>query len=154
MKKIYGIVLAVLLMSCAAKASGNHTADTNGIPILEIDDPFGYKVVVYLWVIVVGLLGGISGYVRKLKNNYSRFSVAEVIGECVISVTVAIFTFWLCEWAHIIGPLQAAIIGISSHMGSRAMFQFENKLISSLKLSKIFLTVGNKLEETENGKSE
>lgn len=154
MKKIYGIVLGSLLLSCAVRASGNHTPDTNGIPILEIDDPFGYKVVVYLWVIVIGLMGGISGYVRKLKNNYTRFSIAEILGECVISVTVAIFTFWLCEWAHIVGPLQAALIGLSSHMGSRALFQLENQLIKNFKLSKFFLTVGNKLEESEDGKSE
>lgn len=154
MKKIYGIVLGSLLLSCTAGASENHTPDTNGIPILEIDDPFGYKVVVYLWVIVIGLMGGISGYVRNLKNNYTRFSIAEILGECIISVTVAIFTFWLCEWAHIIGPLQAALIGLSSHMGSRALYQLENQLTKNFKLSKFFLTVGNKLEESEDGKSE
>lgn len=130
MKKLKGLTLAVLLFSGLSNADGSHSPDTLGIPVLELKDPFGYQLIVYCWVILIGLLGGVSGYIRKLKTNYARFSIAEIVGECVISCLVALITFWLCEAAHIEKALQAAIIGICSHMGSRALFQFENQIVS------------------------
>lgn len=145
MKKLKGITLAILLFSSFSGADGNHSPDTLGIPVLEIKDPFGYQLIVYCWVILIGVLGGVSGYLRKLKNNYARFSIAEIVGECIISCLVALITFWLCEAAHIEKALQAAIIGICSHMGSRAIFQFENQIISKF-LIKFF--------GENNGKSE
>jgi hypothetical protein len=117
---------AVLMFSCLAMLSGESAAD----PIQM--DPFGFKITVYLWVIVVSIIGGITGYVRKLKGKYSRFSIAEVLGECLISAFVGIITFWLCEAADIKGAMQAAFIAISSHMGSRALFKFEQKLFEKL----------------------
>lgn len=137
MKKLKGVVLAILLFSSLSNADGHHTPDTLGISVLEIKDPFGYTIIVYCWVILIGILGGITGYIRKLKNNYARFSIAEILGECVISCLVALITFWLCEAAHIEKALQAAIIGICSHMGSKAIYQFESQIVSKF-LAKFF----------------
>ncbi|MDD2885284.1 MAG: phage holin family protein [Dechloromonas sp.] len=89
-------------------------------------DPLSYELITYVWVIVLSLWGGVSGYVRKMKLGLiSRFSFVELIGEIVLSGFVGVVTFWLCEWSGINPLLSAALIGISSHMGSRAIFMME-----------------------------
>lgn len=89
-------------------------------------DPFSYTLVTYFWVLGISVFGGISAYIRKIRQGIiSRFSLHELIGEMVISAFVGIVTFYLCEYAHIYGALSAALIAIASHMGSRAILIFE-----------------------------
>jgi hypothetical protein len=89
-------------------------------------DPLSYEVATWLWVCGLSFLGGLASYVRKIKTGLiQRFSVMEILGEMVISGFVGILTFFLCESSHAPPMLSAAIIGISSHMGSRAIFIFE-----------------------------
>ncbi|WP_424219414.1 phage holin family protein [Azovibrio sp.] len=45
-------------------------------------------------------------------------------GEVTFSFACLI-TFWLCEAAEIEPLITAALVGISGHMGSRALYQFE-----------------------------
>jgi len=95
--------------------------------VMVIDkDPTSYSLLTYLWVFGMAALGGIAGYIRKIKSGMlSRFSIVELIGEIVISAFVGIITFYLCEYAEIPSVLTAAFIGVSSHMGSRAIFMME-----------------------------
>lgn len=89
-------------------------------------DPLSYTLITYGWVFGISFFGGLAGYLRKVKSGLiNRFSLIELIGEMVISAFVGVMTFYLCEWADIPGPLAAALIGISAHMGSRAIFIFE-----------------------------
>jgi hypothetical protein len=70
--------------------------------------------------------GGIAGYVRKLKQGMSkRFSVTELIGEIVVSSFVGVITYFLCKSSSIDETITAAIVGVSSHMGSRAIYLIE-----------------------------
>jgi uncharacterized membrane protein (DUF4010 family) len=78
------------------------------------------------WVVVLSMLGGIAGYIRKLKQGMTkRFSVTELIGEMVVSAFVGIVTFFLCKSSGFEETLTAAIVGLSSHMGSRAIYIIE-----------------------------
>jgi hypothetical protein len=43
----------------------------------------------------------------------------------VTSAFAGLITFWLCEWAVVHPLLTAALVGISGHMGSRAIFKLE-----------------------------
>ena len=89
-------------------------------------DPLSYTLLTYAWVFALSLFGGFAGYLRKVKAGIiSRFSVHELLGELLISAFVGVMTFYLCDYAQIPGPLSAAFIGISAHMGSRAIFIFE-----------------------------
>jgi len=91
-------------------------------------DPLNYAVLTYVWIIGLSFWGGVSGYVRKLKQGHRNFSIAELVGEICISGFVGIVTFFICEAADIPPVLSAAIIGISSHMGSRAILMSERIL--------------------------
>lgn len=88
-------------------------------------DPLGYEITTYLWVSAIAAWGGIAGYVRKLKRGVSRFSFGELIGDVVISAFVGIITFWGCQAAQINDTFSAALIGITGHMGSRAVYMIE-----------------------------
>ncbi len=89
-------------------------------------DPMSYEMATWAWVGVLSAWGGISSYVRKLRLGVvTRFSLVEIIGEVVISGFVGVVTFFICETSGIPQLLSAAIIGISAHMGSRAIFVLE-----------------------------
>jgi len=49
----------------------------------------------------------------------------EIIGELTTSGFAGVMTFWLCEAADINGLITAVLIGISGHMGGRAIFIIE-----------------------------
>ncbi len=89
-------------------------------------DPFTYSFITYLWVIGLSSWGGIASYMRKVRGNViARFSIAELIGELTISAFVGVITFYLCDYAEFAPALTAALVGISGHMGSRAIFSIE-----------------------------
>lgn len=78
------------------------------------------------WVLTLSTWGGIAGYVRKLKQGMTkRFSLTELIGEIVISSFVGVITYFLCKSSGFDETITAAIIGVSSHMGSRAIYLIE-----------------------------
>jgi len=90
-------------------------------------DPTSYSLITYAWVSGLAMLGGFISYLRKVeKRNPKAFSMMELIGEVAASAFAGIITFWLCEHADIPPLLTAALVGISGHAGSRALFMFEN----------------------------
>lgn len=89
-------------------------------------DPSNYTLLTYLWVILIATWGGAVNFYRKIRDGHSRpFNVVEFIGEIATSAFVGVLTFWMCEAASINPLLTAAMVGISGHMGSRAIWQFE-----------------------------
>jgi len=89
-------------------------------------DPATYSLLTYVWVTGLAILGGIVNFMRKLKEGAVRkFNVTELVGELITSGFVGVLTFWLCEWANTDRLLSALFIGVSGHMGSRAIFLFE-----------------------------
>lgn len=94
-------------------------------------DPTSYTIFTYSWVFGLAIMGGIVNFMRKMQLGYVRvFNVVEFIGECVTAAFAGVLTFWLCESAGISGLVTAAMVGISGHMGSRAIFMFEDWLKS------------------------
>jgi hypothetical protein len=89
-------------------------------------DPTSYSLITYIWVIGLSAWGGIAGYIRRVKTkNLANFSLAELVGEMCISGFVGILTFYFCESAKINQVMAAAFVGISGHMGSRALYFLE-----------------------------
>lgn len=95
---------------------------------MSLKDPQNYSIFTYLWVIGLSVWAGIVSYFRKLRAGL-RFSLMEFIGEVVTSGFVGLLTYWLCEYAGIEQPLNAVLVGISAHMGSRAIWALENMLM-------------------------
>ncbi len=101
--------------------------------IMPEKDPFSYTMLTYFGVIALSSWAGLVSYIRKIRAGHCRFSVAEVIGEICISAFVGVLTFFLCESTEIAPVLTAAFIGISGHMGSRAILIIENILENLIK---------------------
>lgn len=89
-------------------------------------DPANYSMLTYLWVMLIASWGGAVSFYRKTRAGHARpFNIIEFVGEIATSAFVGVLTFWMCEAASINSLISAALIGISGHMGSRAMWQFE-----------------------------
>jgi len=89
-------------------------------------DPLDYTILTYSWVVILSMLGGASSFVLKLKEGKVRaFNITELIGDLVVSAFTGIITFYLCEFSGFEKTLTAALVGISGHMGGRAIHMFE-----------------------------
>jgi len=97
-------------------------------------DPTTYSLVTYAWVFFLSAWGGFINFWGKVKRGDARFlNITELIGELMTSAFAGIMTFYLCEAASIDALLTAAMVGISGHMGSRAIFMFEKWLEDRIK---------------------
>ena len=89
-------------------------------------DPTSYALATYAWVTVLSAWGGLANWLARRRIGVARpYSFTELIGEVVISAFAGILTFWLCEAADLRPLITAALVGISGHMGSRAIYRFE-----------------------------
>jgi len=88
-----------------------------------------FDLITYSWVLGLSLLGGVSSFVRRVRNGETRYSnIVEFIGELVISTFAGLVTFYLCQTANLEGALSAALISVSAHMGTRIIYIFERYL--------------------------
>ena len=91
--------------------------------------PESYSFITYGWVFALAILGGVVSFMRKLQEGHTRvFNLVEFIGEIVTSAFAGVLTFWMCEHANISPLMTAAFVGVSGHMGSRALFMAEGWL--------------------------
>lgn len=114
-------------------------------------DPLNYAIMTYAWVLLISIWGGTAAFIRKVKTRAGgHFSIAEWVGECVISGFVGIITFWLCESSNISPLLSAALIAITAHMGSRALLMGERLLCKQIgRRLGLGLSIDEKSEELE-----
>lgn len=91
-------------------------------------DPTSYSILTYSWVIVLSLWGGLTQHIRRGRPWRGLRTVAELISDLVTSGFSGILTFHLCEAAQFQPLVTAALVGISGHMGSRAIFAIEQLL--------------------------
>ena len=92
-------------------------------------DPTSYSLLTYLWVFGLSSLGGVVSFLNKIKKGHARaFNIAEFVGEISASAFAGVITFWLCENSNISPLVTAAFVGVSGHMGSRAITLFEEWL--------------------------
>lgn len=88
--------------------------------------PFTYELVTYAWVIGLSTVGGLVSWLRRVREGNARaFNLAELVGEIVTAGFAGLLTFWLCEAADMNELVQAVMIAIAGHMGSRTLFLLE-----------------------------
>ena len=91
--------------------------------------PETYSFLTYGWVFALAILGGVVSFMRKMQAGHTRvFNLIEFIGEIVTSAFAGVLTFWMCEHSGLSPLVTAAFVGISGHMGSRAIFMAEGWL--------------------------
>jgi len=86
-------------------------------------------IVAHAWVILLSMLGGVVSYIQKVRSGQcSRFNVTELIGEIITSGFAGLLTYLFCEAAGINLEWTAFMVGVSGHMGARAVMMFERYL--------------------------
>jgi hypothetical protein len=82
-----------------------------------------------LWVGGLSAWGGVSNFLRKRMYGQARpFNLAELFGEMCISSFAGVVTYLLATAGGINDLVVAALVGISGHAGSRAVFGIEKAL--------------------------
>ena len=95
-------------------------------PLTEEKTIYSFTLLTYLWVILLSVWGGAVNYINKVKSGATnRFNLTELIGDIFTSGFVGLLTFWLCQAAGFNPLVTAACVGISGHMGARAVWAFE-----------------------------
>ena len=85
-------------------------------------DLLNYPFITYAWVIGMAALGGVAHYIKKINSGLKPFSIAELAGEIIISGFVGLLTFFICDATAVDIRITAVFVGISGHMGSRAIY--------------------------------
>ena len=89
-------------------------------------DPTTYSILTYAWVVGLSCLGGIVSFARKIRAGQARpYNLMEFFGEIMTSAFVGIITFYLCEAAALDTLMTAVFVGVSGHMGTRAIYMLE-----------------------------
>lgn len=80
----------------------------------------------YAWLVIMGVIGGLVSFYQKVKAGATRWlNINELIGELFTSGFVGLVTGLLCEAGEFSLPLTFALVGITGHMGGRAIFVAE-----------------------------
>lgn len=88
--------------------------------------PETYSLITYAWVFGLAMLGGMVSFLRKLKSDRPKaWSFLEFLGEIATSAFAGVITFYLCQANSVSQLLTAAFVGVSGHMGSRALIHIE-----------------------------
>jgi len=100
-----------------------------------ISSPFSpQNLVPTLWMVAIAVLGGIANFYQKVKMGKARaFNVMELVGEVLVSAFVGLVTYWLCKGYGVNEWITAAAVGVTGHMGSRAIFLAEQWIESRVK---------------------
>lgn len=92
----------------------------------SIKDPLAYPMSQYLAMLGAALLGGfVSWYAKVRRGELAGWNVMHLVGELATSAFAGLLCFWLCESAGTPQLVTISLVGISGHMGTRAISAFE-----------------------------
>lgn len=94
---------------------------------------FDASTIGYLWFTVIALWGGTASYISRMEKRGLPFSLAELIGEWVISGFSGVATALICVNLNVSFELTAAASGIAGHMGGRAIAVLESLWLNRAK---------------------
>lgn len=88
--------------------------------------PFSYSLRDYGFILATAILGGfVSWYAKVRRKEVPPWGVHQLIGELATSAFAGLLAFWICEWANFPQLLTVSLVGISGHMGTSAIQNFE-----------------------------
>jgi len=89
-------------------------------------DPNTWSWITYLWIAGWSAIAGLVNFHHKVKQGATRWlNLSELVGELATSAFVGLTTGLFCQWAGMGLPATFALVGITGHMGGRAIFWIE-----------------------------
>ncbi|MDK2122609.1 phage holin family protein [Parachitinimonas caeni] len=77
------------------------------------------------WVVALSMVGGAVNHFRHLREQRRQFRFGPLAIELLTSGFVGLLTYWFCMAASVNAPFTAVLVGISGHMGTRALLRLE-----------------------------
>lgn len=83
----------------------------------------------YTWFVLIAIIGGTVNYIGRIRRGeVNAFSVAELLGEWLVSGFIALLTAYLCIEMEFSWEITAFLCGIAGHMGGRGIYLLEAAL--------------------------
>lgn len=98
--------------------------------------PFDYTVFQYILVMILGAIGGLVARLQAIIGtgiHCWKCALGRLAVDAITSGFCGLLAFWACESINMKPLLTAVMIGITGHMGSRAIFLIEKLIISKWK---------------------
>jgi len=86
----------------------------------------------FILAIILSCLGGLVNYLHKISRTGAAFNFFRLCLEIFTSAFVGIVVFLLCDTAELEWSTTAALVAISGHMGTRALFLLESAGIDAV----------------------
>lgn len=100
-------------------------------------DPLAYPVRQWLLVLGLALFGGLASWIGKVRSGkVAIHNLPSLVGELAIAAFAGLMTFFVCEYMALTPILTAAMVGMSGHMGGRAVTILEGILERKLGVPK------------------
>lgn len=95
--------------------------------VLASKDPMSYPLKTYGFMLFVAVLGGfVSFYAKVRRGEVAGLSLMHLVGEITTSAFAGLLVFWLCEYLNVPQILTAPLVGVSGHMGAKAIGLIED----------------------------
>lgn len=97
-------------------------------PAMAADrDPLEYPLKQWALVLGTALLGGLVSFYAKVRaGKVQAWNFMHLVGELTTSAFSGLMAFWFCELVGAPQLLTVCIVGISGHMGARAIAAMES----------------------------
>lgn len=79
----------------------------------------------YLLTVFFAAWGGAVNHVSTLRKLKKKFALKDLLQDLLISAFAGLITYHFCKSSSISDHMAAVLIGISGHMGTRAVNGFE-----------------------------
>lgn len=79
----------------------------------------------YIIVLFLAVWGGTASYISRRKKDSFPFSLAELLGEWLISGFAGLMTVLICQEFGVSQVLTYAAAGVAGHMGGRSIAMIE-----------------------------
>ena len=89
-------------------------------------DPLNYSLGQYGAMLSIALLGGLVSWIGKVRRgDVGAWNIMQLVGELATSAFAGLLCFWICEAFGTPSLVTISLVGISGHMGTRAIVIFE-----------------------------
>jgi hypothetical protein len=127
------LLAAPLLVAMALVAAPAHAVDAAALAVVA-KTPWSYSLKEYGFVLGMALLGGVvEWYAKVRRGELNAGNITALVGELTTAALAGLLAFFVCEWLSVNPMLAAAVVGISGHMGARALALAEAALQSRVR---------------------
>lgn len=96
-------------------------------------DPEHVPAITYLWVLAWSGIGGLASFLHRVRQGEIKHGIMlEMITDTTYSAFAGLTAFYWCQNQNYDPMLSAIIIGISGHMGARAIIMIEQGIAKRL----------------------